>query len=190
MLVPLQFKRPRTRNPPWPGLPDHRKGDWISLKCHVRTVSAVVETMVEQYDIFDGEDLVGSVESLADDPFYWWLSSGESESDLMSGAFQTPETLHARTVEAESEHEWIVLDSGADVSLLPHRCVAGYNIPSPSVQLEDARSNSLKVGGVRKAQVEFEHCLSGDTGCCLSVPFIVSDVTSILLSFGRMLKTG
>ena len=164
--------------------------DWTLLKCHVRTVSARVETMVGQYDIFDGEDLVGSVESLADDPFYWWLSSGEPESALMSGAFQTPETLHARMVEAEHEHEWIALVSGADVSLLPHRRVAGYDIPSPNIQLEDAQGNSLKVGGVRKAQVEFEHCLSGDTGCCLSESFIVSDVTSILLSFGRMLKTG
>ena len=43
---------------------------------------------------------------------------------------------------------------------------------------------------MKHAQVEFEHCSDGKSGCCVSESFVVSDVTNILLSFGRMLKTG
>ena len=43
---------------------------------------------------------------------------------------------------------------------------------------------------MKQAQVEFEHCSDGKSGCCVSESFVVSDVTNILLSFGRMLKTG
>ena len=47
----------------------------------------------------------------------------------------------------------------------------------------------IQVGGMRKAQVEFDHCLGAEY-CFLSESFIVSNVTNILLSFGRLLKTG
>ena len=51
--------------------------------------------------------------------------------------------MYVRTVEQTEDSEWIVLDSGADVSLLPFRCIAGFDIPSPKLQLEDAQVTLL-----------------------------------------------
>ena len=56
---------------------------------------------------------------------------------------ETEETMYVRTVEQTEDSEWIVLDSGADVSLLPFRCIAGFDIPSPKLQLEDAQVTLL-----------------------------------------------
>ena len=144
----------------------------------------------EEFCIFDGQDTVLEAESCADDPFYFWLLS-EQVVDQVQQAQQDPEVLQVRTVEMwEEEKEWIVLDSGADVSLLPRRCAAGYDIPSPQVQLEDAQGNPLDISWMRQVEVEFGHCLNDDIGCCLNEAFIVSDVTNILLSFGRLLRRG
>ena len=43
---------------------------------------------------------------------------------------------------------------------------------------------------MRQVSVEFERCLNDDISCCLNEAFIVSDVTNILLSFGRSLRRG
>ena len=128
--------------------------------------------------------MVLEAESCADDPFYFWLLS-EQVVDQVPQAQHDPEVLQVRTVEMwEEEKEWIVLDSGADVSLLPRRCAAGYDIPSPQVQLEDAQGNPLDIGGMRQVEVEFEHCLNDDIGCCLNEAFIVSSRTSFYPSVG------
>ena len=177
--------------------------DWSTLTIlqgKVRTVKACGDdcwsgdqetgSMCEQYNIFDAEDLSCGVEWPADDAFYWWLSSDQETSFEREATKQEQEKMFVRVVENVEESEWIVLDSGADVSLLPYRCLAGQDIPSPNLQLEDAQGNSLAVGGMKQAQVEFEHCLDDNFGCCISESFVVSNVTNILLSFGRMLKTG
>ena len=61
--------------------------------------------------------MVLEAESCADDPFYFWLLS-EQVVDQVPQAQHDQEVLQVRTVEmCEEEKEWVVLDSGADVSL-------------------------------------------------------------------------
>ena len=63
---------------------------------------------------------------------------------------------HVRAVEQKQscEGEWVALDSGADVSLIPsNRVDVGCEIEAPQFLLEDAQGNSLRVGGMREAQV-------------------------------------
>ena len=133
--------------------------------------------------MFDAEDLSCGVEWPEDDAFYWWLSSDQETSFELGSTTQEQEKMFVRVVENVEESEWIVLDSGADVSLLPYRCLAGQDIPSPNLQLEDAQGNSLAVGGMKQAQVEFEHCLDDNFGCCISESFVASNVTNILTPF-------
>lgn len=96
--------------------------------------------------------------------------SSDQETDF--GQRECQQKVHVRMVESVEESAWIVLDSGADVSLLPYRCLVGQDTPSPNLQLEDAQGNSLAVGGMKQAQVEFEHCLNDKTGCCISESFV------------------
>ena len=70
--------------------------------------------------------------------------SSDQETDF--GQRECQQKVHVRMVESVEESAWIVLDSGADVSLLPYRCLVG--------------------------QVEFEHCLNDKTGCCISESFV------------------
>lgn len=113
----------------------------------------------QEFCISDETDIVVCAESLEDDPFYLRLHA-EPQSNVMHGSQNRDDkTWHVRTVGMEEEGEWIVLDSGADVSLLPHRFLAGQEVQSPDLRLEDAQDNQIQVGGMRKAQVEFDHCL-------------------------------
>ena len=83
-----------------------------------------------------------------------------------------------------------LFDSGADVSLLPFSHGSGVDSGTPNLRLEDAQGQKLRVGGMRQAEFEFEHVLEKDQGCSVTESFTVSDVTNILLSFGRLLKIG
>lgn len=60
------------------------------------------------------------------------------------------------------------------------------------MHLEDAQGKKLRIGGVRKAQLEFEHVFGAGEGqaCGINESFVLSDVTNTLVSFGRMLRTG
>ena len=144
----------------------------------------------EWFDMFDTEEITTDALLLTDDPFYRWLCM---DSCQVPEAQSDCETFHVRTVEQMSQEEaqWIVLDSGADVSLLPFsHGSAGVDSGTPKSHLEDAQGQKLRVGGMRQAELEFEHVLERDQGCSVTESFIVSDVTNILLSFGRLLKIG
>ena len=144
----------------------------------------------EWFDMFDTEEITTDALLLTDDPFYRWLCM---DSCQVPEAQSDCETFHVRTVEQMSQEEaqWIVLDSGADVSLLPFsHGSAGVDSGTPKSHLEDAQGQKLRVGGMRQAELEFEHVLESDQGCSVTESFIVSDVTNILLSFGRLLKIG
>ena len=159
--------------------------DWTAW--NVRTVT--LSSSPELFDLTDEEDGACCVDAgcLTDDPFYLWLSN---DSDVREPQV---EVHHVRAVEQKQsvEGEWIVLDSGADVSLIPSdRLNVGSEIAAPQLFLEDAQGNSLRVGGMREAQVEFLNSIPETSMCCLCEDFIVSDVTHVLLSFGRMLKSG
>ena len=97
-------------------------------------------------------------------------------------------------VESQDEdQEWVVLDSGADLSLLPLSSCAGVDVGgTPRFRLEDAQGKSLRIGGVRKAQLSFVQAFgaslvqSGE--CFLDEEFVVAKVTNTLISLGRLLK--
>ena len=94
----------------------------------------------------DETDSVVGAESLADDPFYlWFCSEPQLSVEHEPQSIQT-ETWHVRAVGMEESGEWIALDSGADVSLLPQRCVAGQEVQSPDLRLEDAQGNQIYPG--------------------------------------------
>ena len=63
------------------------------------------------YDMFDQGDIQVEAEQLTDDAFYEWLCQGEEK-----------ESFRVRMVHSSVDHEeWVVLDSGADLSCLPGR---------------------------------------------------------------------
>lgn len=100
-----------------------------------------------------------------------------------------------RTASQVETGEWIVLDSGADVSLLPHRMAMAGKPKQMSgyVRLEDAQGGKLQIGGMNQAQISFIEAHScrpdvGESECSVAEDFIVSDVKHILLSLGRLLK--
>ena len=163
--------------------------DWSAWSSQVRTVIASElgeHSEVELFCMCDAEDMQCgmSADQMTDDPFYCWLRSNQEPQPQVDR-----DALHVRAV-GEIEEEWIVLDSGADVSLIPHRCMVGRDVETPNLYLQDAQGKELRIGGMKQAEVEFTHLLAGESSCCLSESFVVSDVTSILLSFGRLLKTG
>ena len=156
---------------------------WSTLTGRVNMVKT--SEQCECFEMFDEDESRTDALLLTDDPFYRWLRMDgcqvpEAQSDC--------ETFHVRMVEQMSREEaqWIVLDSGADVLLLPfsHES-AGVDSGTPNLHLEDAQGQKLRVGGMRQAELEFEHVLERDQGCSATESFIVSDV-----NFGRLLKIG
>ena len=82
----------------------------------------------------------------------------------------------------------VVLDSGADMSVLPLDCKhLGAPLPKRSI-LRDAQGNKMKGGDLRQAEVLMED----ETGqwVCLRETFAVSNVSEPLLALGKLLKKG
>lgn len=82
----------------------------------------------------------------------------------------------------------VVLDSGADMSVLP-LCFKDLGTPLPCKSiLRDAQGNKMKGGDLRQAEVLLEdetgHCI------CLRETCAVSNVAKPLLALGKLLKKG
>ena len=162
--------------------------DWSTLTGRVNMVTT--SEQCECFEMFEEGEIQTDAHLLTDDSFYRWLCMDDCQ---VSEAQSDCNTFHVRMVEQTSQQEaqWIVLDSGADVSLLPFsHGSAGVDSGTPNLHLEDAQGQKLRVGGLRQAELEFEHVLEKDQGCSVTESFIVSDVTNIFLSFGRLLKIG
>ena len=94
-------------------------------------------------------------------------------------------TSHVRMVNDDSQGpDDIVLDSGADVSALP-LCYSGVGTPvsHDGSMFVDAQGNALHVDSTRLAKVRF-----GDV--TFKEKFIVSGVTTPLLSLGNIMRSG
>ena len=65
----------------------------------------------------------------------------------------------------------VVLDSGADVSLLPQGLAeCGYEVEPPrTLRVHDAQGGTMRVQGMRRAQLYF-----ADSGCVIEEDFILS----------------
>ena len=84
--------------------------------------------------------------------------------------------------------EWVILDSGSDVSLLPSRFQAdGSSGLAPSV-LQNCQGGSLHTTGVKKAEL-VATTLDGEE-VLLQHEFIVGNVTSCLVSLGQLYQGG
>ena len=105
-----------------------------------------------------------------------WTNSPWLQDDL---------TSHVRMLNDDSQGlDDIVLDSGADVSALP-LCysVVGTEIHHDGSLFVDAQGNALHVDSTRLAKVQF-----GDV--TFKEKFIVSGVTTPLLSLGNIMRSG
>ena len=153
-----------------------RSSRWGSIR-----MISLVNKPIEAYEIFDTDDVQVDADSLADDAFYEWLSQQEQES------------FHVRMVQNSEHEEWVVLDSGADLSLLPSGTEAGVELSQvPSLRLEDAQGKAVKVQQLRKAQLSLVQAFPREhmDECVLDEEFVVANVTNPLLSLGRLLKHG
>ena len=87
------------------------------------------------------------------------------------------------------DDEWVILDSGADLSLLPQRLRSrGKPIDVPNLQVSDAQGGSLPIRDMRRVVLSTEW--SDMTGVMIQEDFAVTNVKSILLSLGKLLKKG
>ena len=98
------------------------------------------------------------------------------------------EPLSVRMVQAlDARLRPVILDSGADVSLLPQTLAGcGYEVEPPStLRIHDAQGETMRAQGVRRAQLYF-----ADSGCVIEEDFILSDSPHVLLSLGRLMRNG
>ena len=126
-----------------------------------------------------------------------WFVMDDTDGDddwCIVGETDTPDVVRAvRTDEHVPEEglQLIILDSGSDASLLPcdHPEAGKVSSGRTGILLEDAQGNQIKSAGMVTAVIDVEQ---GDcwTAPSISENFIVSEATNILLSMGRILKSG
>ena len=122
----------------------------------------------------------------SNDPLMDWYHGLLCTLDWRQGAHDEDEKLYIRAVPAG---QLVVIDSGADISLLPYH-LSGCGIPKPGGKtiLEDAQGERLQTFGRRSARVECEG-LNNDL-VVIEDAFIVVSVQSALISLGRLLRRG
>ena len=101
-----------------------------------------------------------------------------------------PELFHAGTVKVSQEKMLIVLDSGADCSVLP-KAMASRGQPQDGggkAILEDAQGTQLKTYGRKLAQVERDLGMAGSV--IIKDDFLVASVQTPLVSLFRLLQRG
>ena len=153
--------------------------DWYS----VRMVSTVCFDMAAHDDGFDG-----SMREERDSLMEWYEDQNSPMDQVQAG--EGLDVYHVRSVPLQ-DGQLIVLDSGADISLLPcsmaDRGQDGGRRFSRTV-LEDAQGGRLRTYGRRSAQIEVED--SGSDLVVIEDDFVVSNVRCPLVSLGRLLHRG
>ena len=140
----------------------------------------VVEMRLDggDWDLTDAEDR-NLRETWKEDDLYKWYVEEKPEV----------EKLHIRAVRQWEEPTLVVLDSGADVSLLPWKMSCkGKPTDLGRIVLEDAQGSQLEMFGKRKANIECE--TEAQELAVLQDEFVVASVQSPLISLGRLLKKG
>ena len=87
----------------------------------------------------------------------------------------------------DDSSDWVMLDSGSDVSLLPLHFVADEGSNSNHL-LRDCQGGSLAVAGRRYTDLQVED-MSGEE-VVLRHEFVVGDVTTSLISLGQLYQLG
>jgi hypothetical protein len=88
----------------------------------------------------------------------------------------------------DGDSEWVILDSGSDVSLLPARFQADSSLGFTPGTLQNCQGGSLQTSGVKKAEL-VATTLDGEE-VLLQHDFIVGNVTSCLVSLGQLYQGG
>ena len=157
---------------------------------HIATPPETVPEIYELHSDAGDDDEFYSIRMVSDvsanvskDCFYDWLDGR---------VFHPNEQCAIRAVShVPGDHagDWIILDSGADVSLLPNSYGdVGIPVTHRNLQLEDAQGGSLAVAGMRRADV---HVLGiNGQSTVINEEFVLSNVTSVLLSLGRLMRQG
>ena len=91
-------------------------------------------------------------------------------------------------VQGESTTEWVILDSGSDVSLLPSRFQPDMSSTLNVGNLHNCQGGSLQTNGTRKAEL-IATTRDGEE-VLLHHDFIVGNVTSCLVSLGQLYQSG
>ena len=94
------------------------------------------------------------------------------------------EDMHVRKVTGE---EWIILDSGSDVSLLPARFSVDGNTTA-GTSLRNCQGGKLKTRGTRYTDLQVRDVEGEEV--LLRHEFIVGDVTTGLVSLGQLYQAG
>ena len=87
----------------------------------------------------------------------------------------------------DDSSDWVILDSGSDVSLLPLHFVADKGSNNNHL-LRDCQGGSLAVTGTRYTDLQVED-VSGEE-VVLRHEFVVGDVTTSLISLGQLYQLG
>ena len=87
----------------------------------------------------------------------------------------------------EGDEEWVILDSGSDVSLLPNRFLADEG-SDRSHALRDCQGGALAVVGTRSTDLQVQD-VSGES-VVLRHQFVVGEVTTSLISLGQLYQLG
>ena len=153
--------------------------DWYS----VRMVSTACFNMAAQDEASDD-----SVREENDGLMKWYNDQNSPMDQVHVG--EDVDVYHIRAVPLQ-DGQLIVLDSGADISLLPYsmadRGQDGGRRFSRTV-LEDAQGGRLQTFGRRSAQIEVED--RGNGLVVIEDDFVVSNVRCPLVSLGRLLHRG
>eukprot|EP00435_Cladocopium_sp_Y103_P028310 s1787_g7.t1 len=148
-------------------------------------VRAVSESSTEWYQL-DAGDEPQAGGRWTSDPLMDWYHGLPTTLDWHQSIDEEDETLYVCAVPAG---ELVVLDSGADISLLPYH-LSGCGVPRVGGRtiLEDAQGERLQTYGKRSARVECEG-VNNDL-VVIEDDFIVASVQSPLISLGRLLHRG
>eukprot|EP00435_Cladocopium_sp_Y103_P000040 s2725_g1.t1 len=143
------------------------------------------------YEVFNmaaGDEADGG-EEWKQDPLYVWYGNICHDFDKVKcSADDDVDWYHVRAVPLQ-DAQLIVLDSGADISLLPQSmCEKGTSRKLGRTVLQDAQGSRLETYGKRSAQLECEGC--NDDLVVIEDDFIVASVQSPLISLGRLLHKG
>ena len=146
---------------------------------------------IEEFSLCDSDsDCISACEESAcdgqqqegDDPVMsWWMSE---ESAIR--AVQKVENVY---LEDHLRIE-VILDSGADVSLLPLHLAPGRATSSKknNARLQDAQGNKITCAGKQMVSLILFDC-EGEP-VCIQEEFIIADVVNPLLAVGKLIRAG
>ena len=128
-----------------------------------------------------------TLEDFIEDKTNKWYCNLKTWRYRMEREETKPKLFHVSMVRSAQEKMLIVLDSGADCSILPKEMASrGRPQEGGKAVLEDAQGSPLKVCGRKLAQVECDLGMAGSV--IIEDDFIVASVQTPLVSLGRLLQ--